>query len=128
MKQVVDCETLKEHEVVSCDAYHESQQTARPPEGMNVALTSLLPLFHEVAHSVAMILHSMDIVKTTVNILKPGQIPVLTCDQSLYTLAKTFSVAGQTTYGKDRFIVMLCGLHIEVTSLNVLGDLPEDNG
>ncbi|KAJ8027189.1 hypothetical protein HOLleu_32258 [Holothuria leucospilota] len=74
--------------MISWAAYHASQQGVRPPEDLNVAHTSLLPLFHDKAHSVAMIRHLMDIVKTAVGVLNPGQIPALTCDQPLYTLAK----------------------------------------
>ena len=57
-------------------------------EDSDVAVTSLLPLFHEQDKSVAMIRHSMDIVKTAVEMLNPGQVPVITFDQSLYALAK----------------------------------------
>ena len=55
-------------------------------EDSDVALTSLLPLFHEQAKSVAMICHSMDVVKTVVEIRNPGQVPVIIFDQPLYTL------------------------------------------
>ncbi|KAJ8027926.1 hypothetical protein HOLleu_30023 [Holothuria leucospilota] len=128
LKQVVDSDTLKEDEMISWAGYHASQQAARPPEDMNVALTSLLPLFHDEAHSVAMIRHSMDIVKTAVDVLNPGQIPVLTCDQPLYTLAKQIQWSWPISYGEDRFIVMFGGLHIEMASLKVLGDLLEGSG
>ncbi|KAG0723068.1 hypothetical protein GWK47_043326 [Chionoecetes opilio] len=114
--------------MISWAAYHASQQAARPPEDMNVALTSLLPLFHDEAKSVAMIRHSMDIVKTAVDVLNPGQIPVLTCDQPLYILAKQIQWSWPTSYGEDRFVVMFGGLHIEMASLKVLGDLLEGSG
>ena len=125
---MVDSDTLKEDEMISWAAYHASQQEARPPQDMNVALSSLLPLFHDEAHSVAMIRHSMDIVKMAVDVLNPGQIPVLTCDQPLYTLAKHIQWSWPTSYGEDRFIVMFGGLHIEMASLKVLGNLLEGSG
>ena len=50
--------------------------------------TSLLPCFLESAHTVAMIRHSMDVVKKTVEHLNPGQTPVVTLDQPLLALAK----------------------------------------
>lgn len=54
------------------------------------AIYVLLPLFLENANSVAMIWHSMDMVKAAVQHLNPGpgQVLVLTADQPLYALAK----------------------------------------
>ena len=66
-------------------AYHASIWTTEIPPAANNAL---LPLFLESAHSVAMIKHSMDIVKTSVQYLNLGQIPVLAADQPLLALAK----------------------------------------
>ena len=75
---------LAKDEWVSWSAYHASiQKTEIPP----VAINALLPLFLENAHSVAMIKHSMDIVKTSVQYLNLGQIPVLAADQPLFALA-----------------------------------------
>ena len=84
----MDAETLDENEMISWAAHHASLQSAQAPTEINVATTSLLPLFHDEAKSVAMIRHSMDVVKTAIDILNPGQIPVLTFDQPLFTLAK----------------------------------------
>jgi len=88
LKQVMCSDTLKEDEMISWAAYHANQQASGQTEDRNVDLTSLLPLFYDEAKSVAMIRHAMDVVKTAVDVLNPGQIPVLTCDQPLYTLAK----------------------------------------
>ena len=55
-----------------------------PPSAIN----TLLPLFLDNAHSIAMIKHSMSIVKAVVQHLNPGQAPVLTADQPLFALAK----------------------------------------
>lgn len=114
--------------MISWAAFHASLQVSQLPEDRNVALTSLLPLFPDEAKSVAMIRHSMDIVKTAVDVLNPGHIPVLTCDKPLYTLAKQIQWSWPTTYGEDRFIVMFGGLHIAMASLKVLGDLLEGSG
>ena len=61
--------------------------------------------------------HSMDIV----DVVNPGQIPVLTCD----TLAKQSQWSWPTGYGEDRFFLMLGGLYIEMASLKALGGLLE---
>ena len=42
---------------------------------------ALLPLFHEKAHSVAMIRHSMNIVRNAVDHINSGHIPVIRFDQ-----------------------------------------------
>jgi hypothetical protein len=48
----------------------------------------LLPLFPDQAKSVAMISHAMNVVKKAVEILNPGQVPIITVDQPLYAVAK----------------------------------------
>ena len=57
---------------------------------VNVALTSLLPLFYDQANYVAMIRHSMNVVNQAVDILNPGQVPVITVDHPVYNVAKYF--------------------------------------
>ena len=82
---MLDNDLLNENVNISWAVYHASQQLSPNDD---VVLTSLLPLFHHQTNSVAMIRHSMDVVKAPVNILNPGQIPIITCDQPLYALAK----------------------------------------
>lgn len=83
------------------------------------AIIALLPLFLDNAHSAAMIKHSMDIAKAAVNHLNPGQVPVLTADQPLYAIAKAIQWTWPDTHGEDHFVIMLGGLHIEMTVLKV---------
>lgn len=64
-----------------------------------------------------MIRHSMDIVKTAVEVLNPGQVPIITCDQPLYTLAKQIQWNWPTTHGED-----------QMAALKTLGDLLEGSG
>ena len=113
--------------MISWAAYHASHQVA-PTEDSEVTLTSLLPLFPDQAKSVTMIHHSMDIVKTAVEVLNPGQVPIITCDQPLYTVAKEIQWSWPTTHGEDHFVVMFGGLHIEMAALKTLGDLLEGSG
>ena len=102
-------DVLPENQMISWAAYHASQQAA-PPDDSDVALISMLPLFHNQAKSVAMILHSMNIVKTAIAILNPGQVPVISCDQPLYTVAKQIQWTWPATHGEDKFVVMF-GAH-----------------
>jgi len=79
-----------------------------------------MPLFHDSAHSVAMIKHSTIIAKNVIQYLNPDQVPVIAMDQPLYALAKQIQWAWPEL-GEGLFAVMLGGLHIEVTMLTMLG-------
>ena len=107
---------LAKDEWMHWSAYHASiQKTEIPPAVIN----ALLPLLLENAHSVAMIKHSMDIVKTLVQYLNPGQILVLAADQPRFTLAKQMQWRRPATHGEDQFVIMFGGLHIEMAVLKV---------
>ncbi len=72
MNAAVVTDTLQGDETVSLSAYHASLQ---PPDAVpetSVAITCMLPLFYDQAKSMAMIRHSMDVVKKAVEILNPG--------------------------------------------------------
>ena len=86
------------------------------------------PLFYDQAMSVAMIRHSMDVVKKSVEIIILGQVSIITIDQPLYTIAKQIQWSWPDTYGEYHFVVIFSGLHIEMTILKVLGDLLEGRG
>ena len=75
-----------------------------------------------------MIRHSMDVVRKSVEIINPGQVSIITVDQPLYTLAKQIQWSWPDTYGENHFVVVFGGLHIEMTILEVLGDLLEGSG
>ena len=97
-------------------AYHaENQHVTVPPTTISV----LLPLFTKSAHSVAMVRHSMDTVKSSVQHLNPGQTPVIAADQPLYAITKTIQWTWPDTYGEDKFSIMFGGLHIEMCILKV---------
>ena len=123
----MDCgsDSTKEDELISWAAYHARQQTLQSSTDINIALTSLL---QDEAKSVAMIRHSLDILKTAVHILNTGQVPVLTCDQPLYTIAKQIQWSWPDAYGEDQFVVMFGDLHIKMASLKVLGDILKGSG
>ena len=87
-------EENQQEEKISWSAYHANLQPHTESSQARVTQTSLLPLFHDQAHSAAMICHSMDVVKKAVEILHPGQVPVIAMDQPLYMLEKKFSGTG----------------------------------
>jgi len=75
---------LEKTDWISWSVYHSSTlEAAIPPPAINVPL----PLFLDSTHSVAMIKHSMEIVRAAIHHLNPGQVPILALDQPLYVLA-----------------------------------------
>lgn len=72
--------------------------------------------------------HGMDIVKNAVDKLNPGQVPIITADQPLFTLCKVIQWNWPNFYGEEHFVVMFGGLHIEMYALKVLGDLLDSSG
>ena len=81
---------------ITWSAHHAAQQRNKEFE---VSITSLLPLFRDPAHSVAIIKHVMDKVRDAVSFLNPGQTPVIAADQPLYALAKQIQWHWPENYG-----------------------------
>ena len=109
VNRLVTNETVKDADAVSWSAYHASLQPSNKSFEFCVTATSLLPLFHDQAQSVAMIRHSMDVVSKAVRSLNPGQVPIITADQPLYTIAKQIQWNWPGTHGEDKFVVMFWG-------------------
>ena len=70
---------------ISFASYHASHQTAQDSP---TTLGVMLPLFTEDSKSVAMIRHSMDVIKQAVQKLNPDQVPLIKLDQPLCAIAK----------------------------------------
>lgn len=77
-------------------------------------------MFVESAHSLAMITHSMRVVKSAVEHVNLSQTPVITLDQLLFALAKQIQWT-LAEFSEAKFVVMLEGLHMEVASFKILG-------
>ena len=75
-----------------------------------------------------MIKHSLHVIKSAIEHLNPGQTPVVTFDQPLYALAKQIQWKWRENYGKDKFVIMFGGLHIEMAALKTLGDWLKGSG
>lgn len=123
-------ETLKEGEneggaYISWAAFHASRQQKNP---VLLSHSSLLPLFKESAHSIAMVRHAMVIIRAAVHKLNPQQIPVVTFDQPLYAIAKQVQWNWQADFGESHCVVMLGGLHIEMAAFKTLGDWLDGSG
>ncbi len=70
----------------------------------------------------------MNLVRDATSFLNPGQSPVLACDQLLYALVKQIQWTWPDTHGEDSYVVMLGGLHIELTALKALGKWLDHSG
>ena len=121
----MDRNDLTSEDALVWAAYHALQQplAVDPP-----AVCALLPLFYEKSATPAMIKHGMDIHRQAIKYLNPGQIPVTTFDQPLFALAKLVQWKWPDVYGESVHVVMMDGLHIEMTLWNTLGDILESSG
>jgi len=89
------------------------------PANRAICPTALLPLFTESAHTVAM---------NAVEHLNPGQIPVVTFDQPLFSLAKQIQWKWPQEYGEEKFVILFGRLHIEMAALKTVGDWLQGSG
>ena len=105
---------------ISWSAYHAHNAADTIP-ACTTAM-GMLPLFRDSSNSIAMMRHSTDVVKTAVRFLNPDQFPVIALDQPLYALAKIIQWNWPSVYGKDHFVIMLGGLHIEMATLKAVGN------
>ena len=55
--------------------------------------------------------------------MNPGETSIVTADQPLLEMPKQIHWEWPDLYGKDKFIVMFGGLHIEMTCYKILGDI-----
>ncbi len=125
VKELLDKDNLDKEDYVTWSAYHASCQPQIPH---TVCFNSLLPLFYESAHTVAMIKHGMTVIKQATHFVNPGQTVVMAVDQPLYALAKQVQLAWPDTHGEDKYLIMFGGLHIEMAVLRALGTWLEDSG
>lgn len=123
--QLSICDTDESLHNISWSAYHASREEQKP---IYLTVSAMLPLFQESAHTVSMIRHSIDIVSRAVHNLNPGQVPIVTFDQPLYTLAKEIQWNWPETYGEDKLVVMFGGLHVEMAVLKALGSFLNGSG
>lgn len=90
--------------------------------------STLLPLLEESINSHAMVRHTMDIVMLILRQLSLKQPAVMTADQPVYAIAKKVQWLYPELYGEDKLLMMMGALHIEMATLNVLGDWLEGSG
>ena len=112
---------------VSWSAFHANYYPGSPMD-ISTDTSCLLPLFEEDAATVAMIRHSLNVIKKVTDLTNPGQAPVVTVDQPLFAIAKNIQWKWPLVYGEDKFVILFGGLHIELAGLKTLGDLLKGSG
>ena len=75
-----------------------------------------------------MVMYVLDIIKTAVDYLNRGQLPVIAFDQPLYALTKLVHWNWKENYGEKCFVIMMGPLHIEMAALKTIGDWFKDLG
>lgn len=108
LRELLGKETVQKDDYLSWARFHPSRQL---PSTHTPAIISLLPMFLENVHSVAMILHSMNVIKSAVQYINTGQTPVITLDQPLFAIAKQIQWNWPASHGENQFVIMLGGLH-----------------
>ena len=122
-----DDQGLPQTKTISWSVHH-SNRCGSEDTDTKPAISSLLPLFPDQAKSAAMICHSLNIIKASVNHFNPGQIPVVAMDQPLYAVAKQIQWNFPEKYGEKQFVIMFDSLHVEMTFLKAIGGWLEGSG
>ena len=75
-----------------------------------------------------MVKHGMNLIQKATEHVNHGQVPVITVDQPLYAITKKIQWTWPFKYGEGKFVVMLGGLHIEMSLLRLIGDWLDGSG
>ena len=118
VEKLSEKENVEEKEYLPWSGHFTSLQTAALS---STAITLLLLLFEENAHSKAMIQHSVKLVKEAIAYINPGQTPIIGMDQPPFALAKQIQWARADMHGESSYVVM-GRLHIEMAPLKMVGD------
>ena len=70
-----------------------------------------------------MMVYAMKLSAKAIQHLHLGQVPVITMNQPLYSIAKQIQWTWPDTVLEDKFVVVMGGLHIEVNVMKLLGDI-----
>ena len=125
LSEMVSKESLNGGDYVSWAAFSASKQ---PSLSITPSTIALLPLFRENAHSTCMMVHAMQMASNAIHHLNPSQTPVIVVDQPLYAICKQIQWTWPESYGEDKVVVMMGGLHIEMNLLKLLGDWLRGSG
>ena len=120
-KKLLSKEELQKNDYVSWAAYQVTQTSF---SSQDPRIISLLPMFTENAHSLAIIAHSMRVISAAVVHVNPSQTPVIAVDKPLFPLAKVIQWRLGTVYDENWFVFMLGGLYVEIGVLENARQVP----
>ena len=114
-----------ERKSISFAAYHSEAnlQTATA-----VCNSTLLPLLPDHIQSLATVRHPMNVVVHLTSTTNNGQPAVITADQPVYAICKSIQWTYPELYGEDRMVLMMGGLHMEMSVQNMTGKWLDGNG
>jgi hypothetical protein len=123
VSELVRKEKLDDEDAITWSAFNAKMQTnvVRPK-----ACIALMLLFHENALSVDTIKHAMLVSKHAIRQVNSFQIPVIV--KPLFSIAKQVHWTWPEELGEGKYVVMLGGLHIEMTILKILGTWLDGSG
>ena len=91
-------------------------------------LDSIMPLIRENVASFSTQNHCIDVTRSAVELLNPGQITVDASDQPVYALSRRLQQIFPEKYGPGKYLAIFGGLHIEKLLLEIHGQLIAGSG
>ena len=116
---------FEDHRKLSFVAYHTQKAESGSDTPWNIGLT---PMFDEKAATAAMMRHGMSVISHTIKKLNPDQIPVICGDQPLFALMKQIQWQFPETFGEDKIVITLGGLHLEMALWTAMGKMLSNSG
>ena len=108
----------------TCAVYHARKQLNQTDVEAD---SVMLPIWRDDSKLPATIKYILDTLMVPTNYLNFGQTSAIGLDQPLYAIAEKIQWHCAETYGKDRLVLMLGNLNIEMVILSCLGDRLEDS-
>ena len=79
---------------------------AEPIGERSLTRTAVLPMFSEQSHDIAMMAHSMQVVKNVTDYLNPGRTPVLVVDQPFFALCKIIQYLNVNSFDQNNSFII----------------------
>ena len=109
-------------------AWSKYHPTANRVDVETPGTSSILPLIKEPVHTLRAQFHCINIIKSTISSINPGQIPVERCDQPVYALTKEIQWRYPNNFSDNQYFAIFGGLHIEKSLLGIHGELIAGSG
>ena len=109
---------------LSWAAYHASKVQETPTPSIN----TMLPLFSNEVCSSTMVHHCLKVVRAAVDHINPSQPIIICADQPVYAKGKQDQWSSESEFTEENSIMLLGGLHTEMTIYKVLGHWLEGSG